>query len=264
MSENQQETKRVMQLLISFTTYFPDAKKEIWVTAQEMRDRLVHAGVHSSLTVEILTNALHRYNRRDKFMKKRREGDKSYFHPSSISSVEELVPKDQRYRKASGYSSVRLLILPDRNCLRSHSPDVSDMLNIVNEWLRHRRQHTRVVTPCHSIVRDTANEETGGESCGITHDTFDVEETFGEGLDEDESSDGEMECNYSISSANFDDVENNEGNGIFNLKQLNTFVHVATTHAAICGAAEHRLGWDILFVSHTLDTTAADLVYPYH
>lgn len=85
-----------------------------WVTIKEMCEGLV--GVHSSLSVEILQEALTRHNK-NAFMIRWKYENISYFQPS-IYQHEPGTPHDQN-NKASGYSKRIKLVLPCQDCLSS-------------------------------------------------------------------------------------------------------------------------------------------------
>ena len=57
--------------ILSLESFYPDNNKDIWVTITEMRDRLVHSGVHNSLSLELLEYALTRCNNGSMFVAKR-------------------------------------------------------------------------------------------------------------------------------------------------------------------------------------------------
>jgi len=234
----EKNTKRVMLSLLELTNHFPHDKQKIWVTSAEIRDRLVHAGVHISLDVGIITNALNRFNKNETYMLKHREGNEWYFRPLSFASDTD-VPKFQRAQ--------RVVILPERDFLKKSQ--AAEELKSVNEWLlehsvsvahakKEENQRSRVVTPCQSLENHVAE---AGEKISFSAQ-FDSDNQSEAEIDyqSETEDDGAIENNgieYNYLPARFSDVDNNDGNGIFNLQMLNNFVHEVSSHAANCGAA---------------------------
>ena len=75
---------KINKLILSLESCYPDNNKDIWVTITEMRDRLVHSGVHSSLSLELVKTALTRCNKGGIFMAKRSDGRTSFYRHSLL------------------------------------------------------------------------------------------------------------------------------------------------------------------------------------
>ena len=76
---------KINKLILSLESCYPDNNKDIWVTITEMRDRLVHSGVHSSLSSELVKTALTRCNKGGIiFMAKRSDGRTSFYRHSLL------------------------------------------------------------------------------------------------------------------------------------------------------------------------------------
>ena len=77
----------------------PPAQKELWVTPQDIRNRLVLGGVDRALTTEHVDNALCRFNKGDVFLTRRQQShdgeSASYFRSSLFADG---CPDDQRLR----------------------------------------------------------------------------------------------------------------------------------------------------------------------
>ena len=54
---------RANKLILLLVSCHPDNNKDIWVTITEMLDGLVHSGVHSSLSPELVEKDLTRCNK---------------------------------------------------------------------------------------------------------------------------------------------------------------------------------------------------------
>ena len=51
--------------ILLINKYFPEENGELWLTASELRDRLVHCGVHPVLTVDIVNDILRLSNKEE-------------------------------------------------------------------------------------------------------------------------------------------------------------------------------------------------------
>ena len=122
----------VLKSILKLNSYLPDESASTWRTKDEIRQILVHCGVHKSLSVEMVQKALTRINRGDKFMSKRPEGHESFFRPS-IYQHDDGAPLDQRVH-FSGHSK-RLPNLPERDYLKTHVA-ASQQLKYVNSALK--------------------------------------------------------------------------------------------------------------------------------
>ena len=100
----------VNKLILSLESCYPNNNKDVWVTITEMRDMLVHSGVHSSLSPELVKTALTRCNKGGIFMAKRTDGRTSFYRHSLLTH-DVRSPLDQR-KKISRYSK-RLPINPE-------------------------------------------------------------------------------------------------------------------------------------------------------
>ena len=101
----------------------------IWVTVEELRDRLVYAGLDRALTPTILEDALKRVNRGECLLSKRLYLGTHYYRPAMF-TLESGTPNKQR-ASAGGYSN-RLPIMPPEKCLQKSS---STSLKEVNDAL---------------------------------------------------------------------------------------------------------------------------------
>ena len=68
----------VLKSILELNLLIPDDNNSYWVTAAEMRDRLVHCGVDKSLTLEMLRQAIKQVNRDGCYLIRRREGNEAY------------------------------------------------------------------------------------------------------------------------------------------------------------------------------------------
>ena len=121
-----EERKRINAALsdavLPLNNALPDDLQYLWVTVQEMYERLVYAGVPQSLTLSHVQNALRYKNRNDKHVVMRKFGGVSYYR-SVNANVEEgdniTCPSDQRFRGATSTGSQhRIFIYPERNYFR--------------------------------------------------------------------------------------------------------------------------------------------------
>eukprot|EP00986_Skeletonema_menzelii_P000440 scaffold128_cov140-Skeletonema_menzelii.AAC.16 len=62
---------QVKKSILTLNHYLPAEKGELWVTSIEMHQRLIHCGVHRSLSLEMVESALRTANRGDCILRKR-------------------------------------------------------------------------------------------------------------------------------------------------------------------------------------------------
>ena len=122
---------KTKKLILSLESCYPHDNMDIWVTISEIRDRLVHSGVHNSLSTELVVEALTRCNTGSIFMTKRTDGHTSFYRHTSLAH-DVGAPLDQR-NKLSRYSK-RLPINPVRDYLTTHCV-ASEKLDRINERL---------------------------------------------------------------------------------------------------------------------------------
>jgi len=122
----------VKKSILFLNHYLPADKGTLWVTPNEMRDRLVHCGVYHSLTVDMVTNALRRSNNGEKILWKNEFGKVVYYVPSIYPKSSEQ-PNAQRF-KAKGGREQRIQINPERNYFKSCA-DAKHHLERVNNAL---------------------------------------------------------------------------------------------------------------------------------
>ena len=118
-----EERKRMNDALhcaiLPLNNALPEHIQHLWVTLQEMHERLIYAGVPQSLTLSHVQNALRYKNRYDKHVVTRKFGGVTYYR-SVNANVEEgdkiTCPLDQRFRGGTSTGSQhRIFIYPERN-----------------------------------------------------------------------------------------------------------------------------------------------------
>ena len=65
--------------LLALNSELPNDLGRLWVTCNELHDRLVHAGVDQSLNVDMVQDAIQRFNNNQKFLAVR-EFDHSFYY----------------------------------------------------------------------------------------------------------------------------------------------------------------------------------------
>ena len=130
----------ILKRLLSLTLLFPEENTCVWITLPELRERLVHAGVHRSLFVEILQYTMTRINKGN-FMDMRPNGGISYYRPLSC-QMKIGTPLDQRAR-LSRFSNRLPILTSEMDYLKRH-PDASAKLQHVNEALMQYSQDMKV------------------------------------------------------------------------------------------------------------------------
>jgi hypothetical protein len=82
---------QVKKSIVLLNHHIPADKAKLWVTATEMRDRLVHCGVHQTLTVDMVVDALRRANKDETLIRKRQ------FHLISTTSYHQYMQTLMNY-----------------------------------------------------------------------------------------------------------------------------------------------------------------------
>jgi hypothetical protein len=85
----------IQRSLILLNHYLPENNKLVWVTIEEMRDRLVHCGVDKSLSIDLLAKALKHANRELSLLTQTKMGRIQFYRPVEFAG-EPGTPKDQR------------------------------------------------------------------------------------------------------------------------------------------------------------------------
>ena len=103
------------------------------VTVQEIRNRLVMGGADKSLTSQHILSAMDNFNRREQFLKRRKDRDISYYRPPDF---EDKCPDDQRW-KESGLPdrSITPKIMPPVDGYLKSNPDTQKLLTDLNTAL---------------------------------------------------------------------------------------------------------------------------------
>ena len=84
-----------LKCLLSLNGDIPDENSMIWITLDEMRDRLVEGGVDRSLTTDILQSAVTLHNRGERYLSRRPHDNIKYYRPSKYQYCDGT-PDDQR------------------------------------------------------------------------------------------------------------------------------------------------------------------------
>ena len=96
MNSNNALSSEIRKLLLGLNTIIPRENVNVWITVEEMRDRLVFCGVDDSLTSDTLSSAL-RYSNKLGVIERRVYLDVCYFRPALCAS-NPGAPLDQRVK----------------------------------------------------------------------------------------------------------------------------------------------------------------------
>ena len=121
----------VQKKLLCFNSAIPYKNMVLWVTIEEMRERLVHIGVVRMLSIEMLQTAIKQVG--NGLITRRRDWGTSYYRPTLLDH-ECGTPFDQR-TKVAGYSN-RLPLFPPKDFLKVSSEESRNKLEYVNRSLR--------------------------------------------------------------------------------------------------------------------------------
>jgi len=219
--------------ILSLESHYPDKNKDIWVTINEMRDRLVHSGVHNSLSLELLEYALTRCNSGSVFVTKRTDGRTSFYRDSSLTH-DVGAPLDQRNRLSSRYAK-RLPINPERDYLKTHHL-VRRKLEMINSAL------LRYADDMDEYNREQIKEQKKKEAFDAA-----VEKAVAEKLKESRDN---TNTNNNLTNNNearevtppratidSSSIKGNNSNGIYSIPMMTKFIAEATKHASECGTS---------------------------
>ena len=124
MKKRKQIESAIKRLILPLNNALPDNLQHFWVTAEEIHERLIHAGVAPSLTLSLVQEALLRNNKGETFVKRWEYGGVNYYR-STIANIhcnEHIdVPSDQRFKgkKSTGYGN-RININPQRDYFKNN------------------------------------------------------------------------------------------------------------------------------------------------
>jgi len=129
-------THKASRSILILYNSLPRDQREVWVTAAEIRNRLVLAGVRRELTEQHVVHAKMVCDRMDAFLVRRRDAKVSYFRSPEF---EDKCPDDQRW-KDSGLPDRKIAksIMPTsiRDCFKSNS-STHKHLTTLNDALAH-------------------------------------------------------------------------------------------------------------------------------
>lgn len=126
----------IRKLILSLHNAVPNNIKHLWVTAEEILQRLIHGGVSHLLKLSLVQDALKRNNNDDLFLKKEEYGGINYFRPTSVHMEEgenPALPVTQRFNGKSTDRPIRLHLNPPHNHFISDgAPGNHHLLSINN------------------------------------------------------------------------------------------------------------------------------------
>lgn len=88
---------QVQRWILSFNSDLPEENSTLWVTVDEMHNRLMKGGVDRSFTIEMLKYALNRANRGNMYLLRRPDDKETYTRPTNHIDDDEM-PVDQPKR----------------------------------------------------------------------------------------------------------------------------------------------------------------------
>ena len=223
----------IYKQILSLESHYPDVNRDIWVTINEMRDRLVHCGVHNSLSPELLEYAVTRCNSGSMFVTKRTDGHTSFYRHSSLTH-DVGAPLDQRNRLSSRYAK-RLPINPDRDYLKTRA-DARQKLEMINSALL---QYANDIDKykCEQIKEkrkkkafDAAVEKAVAEKLKESRDDTNTNNNL-------TNNNVAREVTPHRASLDPSSIKGNNSNGIYSIPMMTEFIAEATKHASECGTS---------------------------
>ena len=140
--------KLIKKNILLLNNDLPDNFGSIWVTGEELHQRLLHAGVDISLTLEMVQDALRNSNRGEVFLKKWEYSGVDYFR-SAVAHLKDVTnsPMEQRLKGKGGSPNRRININPIRDYFKSsnnsHFRLVNDALLKLEVALEEERERER-------------------------------------------------------------------------------------------------------------------------
>lgn len=226
----------------------------MWITLSELRERLVHAGVHRSLSVDILEYTMTRINKGE-YLELRLDGGTSYYRPVSC-QMESGTPLDQRAR-ISGLSNRLPILLSERDYFRG-DPETDRKLQEINlaliqyshelkEFKKFQQQEKKEKEAKEKAAKEKEEQERAAkqreadERAAAERETHDSQMpcVADDGATEEVHDTTESATATEFAEIDFGDTPDNEANGIFSLPLLTKFIHKVSCHAAQCGSPAH-------------------------
>jgi hypothetical protein len=117
--------------VIPLNNSLPDEFGRMWVTGEEIHGRLVHSGVHRTLKLSHVQDALQHNNTGEMFLKPWEYGGNLYFRPTLIyNEYPNELPLQQRFKqKQKAGRQNRININPERNYFITHRNRHFDGIN---------------------------------------------------------------------------------------------------------------------------------------
>lgn len=127
--------------ILLLNNLLPEKLGVFWVTGEELRDRLVHSGVQSSLSLKIVQESLQRNNPNEMYLKPWKYNNVLYFRSTAVhneaNEKENILPNEQRFKtgKSTGRDN-RVSISPSRNYfVGSNNVNTHNLLKLTNQAL---------------------------------------------------------------------------------------------------------------------------------
>jgi len=122
----------------------PDEVVSTWATAEELYNRLIHAGVRQSLTLQMVQDALRRNNTNGKHLKSWEYNKARYFRSASAHKNDEKTgPLEQRFKLKSTGRQIRVDINPPRNYFNSINNTSFTVINNALQKLEQKKEEER-------------------------------------------------------------------------------------------------------------------------
>jgi len=139
----------VRKHILHLNNALPEEVGIYWVTAEEMQKRLIHSGVRSSLTVQMVSNALRLNNTDLMFIERRDFGGQIWFRSKAVHEKHKengnILPHNQRFKRKGGpQKRLASCINPARGYFRSvpnrHFASINTELEKLEQKMKEERQ----------------------------------------------------------------------------------------------------------------------------
>ena len=136
----------VKRNLLPLNNTLPSDLASIWLTSEEIYERLIFSGVDRSLTITMIRSALQHNN--DNHMAVWEYGGMNYFRSKESDLVDEKnkVPLEQRFKRKSGHKH-RVMANPVRDYFVSHASDLLTTINRALLQIEKMNSTPAIITP---------------------------------------------------------------------------------------------------------------------
>ena len=131
MAKKASRLAKLKKQLLILNNKLPQEIGKLWVTSNELHERLIHAGVHPSLRFEIVQDAIKRLNGDGAFLATRLYLDIQYYRSQTchLEADPRDIPSSQRFKIKSTGVKNRININPERDYFKTFEGNLLATIN---------------------------------------------------------------------------------------------------------------------------------------